>query len=486
MTRGSRNLAASLTIAAALAGCAVNPATGERQLSLVSVDEEIRLGRTSAAEVRHRIGLVDDARLQAYVERIGQQLASASERPSLLWSFQVVDDPSPNAFALPGGFIFVTRGLMGLMGSEAQLASVLGHEIGHVTARHSVTMISKQQLAQLGLGLGTAFYPELGPIGQAIGAGLSLLFLKYGRDAEHQADELGFRYASARNYDLRAMATVFDAIQRTAALEHTSTLPSWLQTHPEPGERIAHVNEMLDALPSASAGRVDRPAYLDEIDGLVYGQNPRQGYFENGHFYHPELRFSFEIPYDWQAQNGASAVIAAAPQGAAALQLTLVEDGGEVAMRRFAAQPGVRIGRVSTMRIHGIPATTAPFQVAAGGSRVRGLIAYLSHRDRTFELAAYATAASWAEYRERLESVIRSFSPVTDPGVLAAAPHRLEIVRLDRDTTLEQFDETYESVIPLGELAIINHVPNGASRLAAGALVKRVVGSRTRSAATPR
>ena len=185
-------------VVSATAGCATNPVTGQRQLSLISEGQEIEMGREGAAQVEAQIGLVDDAALQQYVQRIGKALASKSERPNLPWNFGVVNDPTPNAFALPGGFIYVTRGLLPLMQNEAELATVIGHEIGHVTAKHSVTQMSNAQLAQIGLGIGSILAPAVADrVGGLAGAGLQLLFLKYGRDDERQADELGFNYALA-------------------------------------------------------------------------------------------------------------------------------------------------------------------------------------------------------------------------------------------------------------------------------------------------
>ena len=171
------------------------PLTGERNFSIIPESQEVAMGKEAAVSVAQSIGLYDDAKAQKYVADLGKRLAAASERPNLPWSFQVVDDPVVNAFALPGGFIFVTRGLMTHLGSEAQLAAVMGHEIGHVTGRHSVRMMSKATVAQLGLGVGMVFSETLRNVGQLGMAGMQLLFLKYGRDAEREADDLGFRYS---------------------------------------------------------------------------------------------------------------------------------------------------------------------------------------------------------------------------------------------------------------------------------------------------
>ncbi|MFL5472859.1 MAG: M48 family metalloprotease, partial [Gemmatimonadales bacterium] len=199
--RRSLLLGAGLT--AGLLSCARNPVTGKSELALVSESQEIQMGQEASKQVAQTIGLYNDPKVEAYVAAIGKRMAAASERPNLPWEFHVVDDASVNAFALPGGFIYVTRGLLASINDEAELATVLGHEIGHVTNRHSVQQISKQQLAQLGLGVGSILSSDIARFGQLASAGLSVLFLKYGRDAENQADQAGFRYALNQDYDVR-------------------------------------------------------------------------------------------------------------------------------------------------------------------------------------------------------------------------------------------------------------------------------------------
>jgi predicted Zn-dependent protease len=467
-----------LALVVLLPACATNPVTGKRQLSLVSEAQEIAMGRQGAAEVGQSIGLVEDAPLQAYVNRVGTTLAAESERPALPWAFHVLDDPTPNAFALPGGFIFITRGLMELMDSEAELASVLGHEIGHVTARHSVTQISRQQLAGLGLGLGGILVPELQRVEQALGAGLQLLLLKYSRDAERQADELAFNYARAEGYDASQFADVFAALERVGDRESQSALPSWLATHPAPAERIQaakrRVAQLGPALPDRRTGRAE---YLQHIDGLVYGQDPRNGFFRDGVFYHPELRFRFAVPQAWQARNLARAVVASSPQGNAATQLTLV--GASVpaeAARGFAAQAGVRALRTWPETIHGNPAVVTEFQARTQQGTVAGYAAYVGYRDRTYQLIAYAAAGAFSRNRETLTGIVMSFAPVTDPGILDVQPRRIDIVKAPRSVSLREFEQVYPSSVPLDTLALLNQLPAPTSAVASGALVKRVVG----------
>jgi predicted Zn-dependent protease len=388
---------AGLALAACAGGCATNPVTGQRELSLISESQEIEMGRQAAQEASASIGLVANDALQGYVSRIGVRLAGASERPRLPWSFAVVDDPTPNAFALPGGFIFVTRGLLSLMENEAELASVLGHEIGHVTAKHSVSMLSRAQLAQLGLGIGMILLPDAAALGNVAGAGLQLLFLKYGRDAEHQADDLGFRYALGQNYDVRAMADVFRSLERAGQASGQSPLPTWLSTHPFPQERIERTNARVAALtqPLTNA-TIGRDGYLDAINGLVYGVNPRNGFFRGSLFLHPDLRFRIEFPQGWQTQNLAQAVMAGSPQNDALIQLTLAQGAPDAAARQFAAQQGLTATAPTRESIGGLPASVVQFEAQTEQGVLRGLAVFLSYGGNTYQLLGYSTAARYA------------------------------------------------------------------------------------------
>lgn len=473
-----RRLPNFLAAAAALlvAGCAVNPVTGDRQLALISEAQELEIGRSAAAEVASSIGLVDDRDLQEYVQRVGATLAKTSHRPNLPWSFAVVDDPTPNAFALPGGYIFITRGMLNLMTSEAELAAVLGHEIGHVTARHSVTAISRQQLAQLGLGIGGILFPQTQPFGDALGAGLQLLFLKHGRDAERQADDLGFGYALEHDYAVSEMADVFAALER-AGDEQRSTLPVWLSTHPAPADRVKWVDQRVSALPASQRGSiVAEAAFLDQLDGLVYGNDPRDGFFERGVFYHPDLRFRFDVPAEWQTQNLPDAVLGISPNRDAAIQLTLAGDADPArAAQAFFSQGQVRVLNSSRERINGIPGVVTLFDAATQQGVVRGIVAHLAHDGRTYQLLGYTSQNEFGRYQRAFERVIGSFGPVTDPAVLDVQPKRIDVVRIPEAMTLAEFNRRYASTVPLPELALINQADGPDTRFAAGTLLKRVV-----------
>ena len=460
-----------------LAACSTNPVTGRREISLVSEGQEIQMGQEAAQQVEQSLGLVNDAELQAYVRRIGTELARASERPELPWRFGVIDDPTPNAFALPGGPVYITRGLMNLMNSEAELASVLGHEIGHITARHSAQMITKSQLGQIGLLAVVIAKPELAQFGDLLSTGMQLLFLKYGRDAERHADELGFKYALSENYDVSEMDDVFLALQRVGEAEGRSGLPAWASTHPDPGERAQTVQQRVAALPAPPSPRtVGESEYLNQIKGIVYGENPREGFFRSGEFLHPDLRFRLRMPSDWKTQNTKQAVLAVSPQQDAVIQLQLAQGDPTAAARQFFSQQGIQQGQSSNSPINGLPAYSSYFQAQTQQGNVAGLATFVAHGGNTYQILAYTAAAQLRAYDNIFRGVAGSFATLTDASALNVRPNVVDIVQIPSAMTLSQFNARYPSVIPIGELAIINQVDANAS-MRAGTRVKRVVAS---------
>jgi predicted Zn-dependent protease len=476
----SPSLLLGVSLAAAVVGCARNPVTGKSELSLVSEAQEIQMGQQASKEVAQSIGLYDDAKVQSYVADIGKRMAAESERPHLPWEFHVVDDASVNAFAIPGGFIYVTRGLMSAINTEAELASVIGHEIGHVTHRHSVQQISKAQLAQLGLGIGSILSSDIARFGQLASAGLSILFLKYGRDAEHQADQAGFRYALNENYDVREAPKVFQTLSRISEAGNGGKLPEWLSTHPNPENRIERLEGMLDTVKvDLSRAIVDREGYLRHVQGMTFGEDPRQGYFEGTHFYHPQMRFQLRFPDGWKVQNMPTAVASLSPNQDAIIQLGLAGDTPpRQAAQQFLSQQGVQAGEASTSSINGLPAASSYFQAQTEQGNIQGIVSFISHGGKTFGLMGYTPAGKLNQYDQVFQSTIRSFNELRDRSKLNVQPARVELVKLNRDMTLEQFNAQYPSSIPIEQLAIINEVEEPSSVVPAGRTMKRVVGGR--------
>jgi predicted Zn-dependent protease len=481
MDRFPRRPAAALLPALLLAlipGCATNPATGKHQLMLVSEGQEIQMGREADKEVEGAYGLYPDEKVQAYVAGLGKELAEGSERKNLPWTFRVVDDPTVNAFALPGGFIYVTRGIMTHLDSEAELVSVMGHEIGHVTARHTASMISKQQLAMVGLGVGMVVQPQLQQFGQLAQAGVSLMFLKFGRDAESQADDLGLRYLSHEGYDPQQAVDVFGVLERASAGTGEGRLPTWLSTHPAPQDRAAKLRTAISA-GHVTGSKVERSAYLRMIDGMVYGENPREGYFVGNAFYQPDLRFTFVHPTGWKAQNQRQAVGAISPNQDAIVVLSLAPGASaEEAANQFfrAQQQSVRAGDTRRERINGNDAVTSVFEAISGQTVVAGRIAFIEHDGKVYRLLGYTPQARFRTYDRAFDQVIHSFDEVTESRYLDVQPRRIEIVTLREPMTVAAFASRYPSPVKPEALALINGVAVDGT-LPAGE-VKTVVGKR--------
>jgi predicted Zn-dependent protease len=469
-------LTAGAAAVAAMIACATNPATGKKQLMLVSEAQEIAMGKEADQEAVAAYGLYADPKVQAYVNALGQRLAAKSERPSLPWSFKVVDDPAVNAFALPGGYIYVTRGIMAHLRSEAELVAVVGHEIGHVTGRHSASQMSKQQLAMGGLVLGMAVVPELQRFGGLAQQGLGLLFLKFGRDDENQADELGLRYMTRVDYDPREMLEVFGVLDGVTRAEGGGArMPDWLSTHPSPGNRLARIQGQIAAT-GVSGTVVRRAEYLRRLDGMVFGENPREGFFRENAFYHPDLRFQLSFPRGFQTQNQKQAVVGVSEAQDAMIALTLAAGASaEEAARQFFSQQGVQAGRSGRDTIGGLPAYTAFFEAATEQGVLRGEVSFVSYDGKIYRILAYTPAARFSAYQNAFDAAIRSFSRLTDSRYLNVQPKRLELVNPDRQMGLPEFGRVYPSTVELGTIGLINGI--GANQMfPRGELAKRVVG----------
>lgn len=459
--------------------CATNPATGERQLALISESQEIEMGRSYSQQIDQTMPIYDDPDLQAYVSRIGLSLAATSERPDLPWRFTVLDDPVVNAFALPGGFLYVTRGILAHFNSEAELAAVLGHEIGHVTARHSVEQMSRQQLFGGALVLGSILSEDVARFGGVGQAALGVLFLSYGRDDEHQADGLGVRYALRDGYDPREAIHVHEMLSRQTELRGGRGTPSWLSTHPSSADRIDRIRAQVDTIPPTRLANtvVDRPEMLSHVDGIVYGMNPRQGYFEGARFNHPDLAFRIDMPSGWATANLATAVLARSPQEDAIIELSVASTSGhQAAAQAFFSQEGIRSSGVGSQSVNGNPATIGRFDAATQNGTVSGIAAFLDYGGTTYRILGYTPQQQFGTYSNAFRATISSFDRLTDRAALSVQPMRVNVITVQRTTTLEQMATSSASPISPEELAILNGIDLDA-QLAPGTRIKWVEGT---------
>ena len=468
-----------LALAAGLgmSGCAANLATGERHLNLYGESQEITMGQQADTQVVASLGLYSSAALQRYVQELGAKLAKTSERPDLPWTFRVIDDPTVNAFALPGGFIYVTRGLMTYVKNEAELSGVIGHEIGHVTAQHAVHSMSTQELTQLGITAGMMIKPELQRYAQYLNAGLGLLYLKFSRDDESQADQLGFRYMVRAENDPRQMIRVFDMLNRVSLAGGGGRLPEWLETHPNPENRSENFQKEIDTLKiDLSRLSVNQDGYLRLIDGMVFGQNPRDGFFRDNHFYQPDLEFDFIFPSGWQTVNQKEVVAAVSSNQDAVLQITLAQGISiEKAAQQFFGQQGLQSERQETGNLNGLPVVSARFRAQTEQGVLQGKAAFVEYKGYTYQLLGYTTEQLWAQYQNTIVGSMGSFRRLTDTKILQVQPMHLKIVTVKQPSTLGQLAKQEGSPVQLETLAIINQTEANAG-FKVGDRVKMVIG----------
>jgi predicted Zn-dependent protease len=449
--------------ALAAAGCAVNPATGRREFSLVSASQEQAIGRDGYGATVAEYGLYGDTALAAYVDSVGQRLARVSELPSLGWHFTVLDDPVVNAFAMPGGYIYITRGILAYLNSEAQLAGVLGHEIGHVTARHSAAQITQQQIAGLGLAVAGAFSPSFQKYSGAAQQALGLLMLKYSRDDETQADELGIRYATAAGYDPREIPATYAMLQRVSQ-RAGSSLPFYLSTHPDPGNRFEHTGTLSAQAAAGKSGLAVRAhTLLGHLRGVVYGLDPRGGWFDGSHFTAPAQGFEMDFPAGWGTQNARASVAAGSPQKTGAMQVTLASDAKALSPAAYVSALRAE-GRIAgldggTETIGGWPAWTGRIAVASnGGTGVLAAAWIRTGPDQMLQVLGRSLASGDADERA-IMAAARSIRPLHDTKLAHPEPDR---VRVKPAPSAGDFTAVYAklgaSAISADDASIVNGV----------------------------
>ncbi len=463
-------------------GCQTNPATGRLQFNMIGLEQEIAMGREANQQIGMTMGIYEDEALERYVSELGQAMAETSELPDLPWTFRVVDDDTVNAFALPGGFIYFTRGILAHFNTEAELAAVMGHEIAHVTARHGTNRLSRMQITQLGIGLAMVLEPELQRFAPLAGIGMQLLFLSFSRGHEHEADRLGVRYMTNLGYDPHAMIDVMETLRRASDAAGATRLPEWLATHPHPENRAEEILSHIEAEvePDARDWRPsERDRYLEMIDGMVYGRDPRQGYTRNGTFHHPDLRFSMVFPAQWRIINQREAVISLSPDRDASVQLTISDQPSiEAAARQLYDIEQVEGPGVQQTQINGLPAGVGDFTVRSQQGVIHGTAAFIEYEGRIYQLLGYSGANVWRRYEQQLRSSVESFTRLTDRRLLQVEPLRIDIVRVDRAVTLrELYEQYYEATgpVPLAEIALVNQL-EPEDRIPAGTSIKMVGG----------
>jgi predicted Zn-dependent protease len=456
-------------LAVFITACATNPVTGKRQISFMSEEQEIRTGQQLDAEVRKQMGVYRDEQLQKYIEDIGMRLARQSQRPNLPWHFTIVDSPAVNAFALPGGYVYITRGILPYLDNEAQLAGVLGHEIGHVAARHSAQQYTRSAATSVGVLISSIFVPAVRPFGSLAETGLGAMFLKYSRDNELQADSLGAEYAAAGGWDPAQVPEFLTTLGRIDEISDRNGTPNWLQTHPQPENRVARVRTTVEKVrPEKTDGRewtVNRDTYLSKIDGMMVGDDPEAGITRGSEFIHPALRFAIKFPDGWDITNGDEQVVAQEPGNKIFMVLDTVRQARASGLQQIAEAhmraAGYRLIDGSATTINGLNAFVGTYQGKASGLgtvTMRG--AHIVNGRTTYFVGGVAQADVYMRVVDEFNDAIRSFRGLDRTEADHVKPNRVGLYTArEGDTWQSIAQRAGNGFVKASTLAIMNSHP---------------------------
>jgi len=437
------------SLAVTLAGCASNPVTGGQDVVLMSESQEIEIGRQSHPKILQQYGRYDDEELQAYVSGIGQRIAAVSHRPKLQYTFTVLDSDEVNAFALPGGYVYITRGIMAYLNSEAELVAVLGHEVGHVTARHAV----RQQTGATAAGVGATLIGILtgsGDLANLANMAGTALVRGYGRDMELEADSIGAQYLDRLKYDPDAMIDVVRLLKNQEMLEVQVARQEGREPHVYHGVFSSHPdNDTRLKEVVASAGKVStgehrpdgRDAYLQHITGLPIGPSRAQGVVRGSRFYHADMGFTVAFPTGWAVDNLPSKVVAATPQKDAMMQLSAMAPPQGVGPKEFLTRnlSGVSLSAAEPLNVNGLEGYTAIAREVPLPWKNRGparyAVVYYNNLAYVFMGATRLNSALTATDPLLLSS-IKTFRRLRDNEFTQAEPDRLRLVKATSQTRI--------------------------------------------------
>ena len=471
-----------LAVIMMIPSCAVNPVTGKKQFMLMSESQEAQMGAEYHPQVMAAFGEYKNDNLLNYIQQKTNEMGKISHRPKVQWHVNIVDSPVVNAFAVPGGYLYLTRGILAHFNNEAELFGVIGHEMGHVTARHTASQQSRQQLGQVLLIGGMIASPKLAEYAQTAMQGMQLLFLKFSRDNEEESDRLGVEYSSKIGYDAHKMADFFQVLNKMSLAESQGGIPTFMSTHPDPGDRYTSVNKKANewqAKLKSSDWKVNRESYLQMIDGIVYGEDPRQGYVEGTTFYHPELRFNFTYPAGWKYENQPTRVNMAPEDGKALLVFTL---SGEKSLQAAAdssiSQLGLTAQDAKKTTVDGMPAITVASQQVSQDqqtgqqSSILVLSYFIEYGKNFYVFHGVSSEADFKTYASSLESVMQSFSRLTDASKINVQPKKLHIQKVTSSGTLADAFKQYN--VPqdqMSKIALLNNMEL-TDKVEAGRLIK--------------
>ncbi len=459
--------------------CAINPVTGKREFMLLTENDELALGQQTDQQVMETYGVYNDPDLLNYVTTVGTKMGKLSHRPNLNYSFKILDTPVVNAFAVPGGYVYLTRGILTYLNNEAELAGVMAHEIGHVTARHSAQQYSRATIAQLGLGVGAMVSETFRKYAGLAQFGVGMLFLRFSRDNERQADALGVEYSTKTGYDSNNMANFFVTLERLYPSEDQSGLPGWFSTHPNPPDRVAAIKKDTQTWQTKlklQQYAVNRDNFLTKVDGITFGEDPRHGYVVGNTFYHPELRIQFPVPSGWNLNNTPSQVQMFTQQQDAVMLFSMAKEASpSAAASSFVTNSKAVVKSTEPIQVNGLPA----HRVVSDITTEQGVISissnFIQKDNKIYVFHGYTGQAQFNNYLPSFNQTMGQFKNLTDPSKISVKPDKLVIKKIQRQGTLrsalQQFGVPQDK---LEETAIMNGM-NLDDNVAANTLVKVVV-----------
>lgn len=467
MLRNSCALLLVLALAlpvASLAGCRTNPVSGREEFVLMSEEDEQQIGDEASKQVEAQLGIIANEQLNEYVQRIGKKLAEYSPRQDVEYSFSVVEMEEPNAFALPGGYIYISRGLLTLANSEAEIANVIAHEIGHVAARHAAQRDTAAKAATVLTILGVAAAAAGGADGRAIAGAQFLgqgLLASYSREQERQSDRIAIELTSRAGIDPAGMARFLKQLDNSTRLRTgASRWPGFFDSHPATPERFAEATSRAQVVrwtPGFSIAPTRREFY-DRIDGNVIGPAASEGVFRDNMFLHSDMGFALRFPPGWVYRNARSQVMAFSPSGDAVALLELAGPGDDPRKMAvdYAKEAGIVLTDGSPIRIGEQRAFRARAQIRAAGGMLDALITWIAFDGMVYQLVAGRPGGGLPKYDGILRSFARGFRRLRDEDRAQIDELRLRIVEARAGETLEQLSARADNGWNLNELAVAN------------------------------
>jgi len=461
------------------AACSINPVSGLPEVTLISVEQEKKIGEEEAKKVEAQMGLLKDEQFLPYLDALGQRLAKESPRQDVTYRFHLADMAEPNAFALPGGYVYVTRGLLALVNSEDELAGVVGHEIGHVAARHTVQKISKQGPFAVVFGIASGITGMVSPlVGHIIGGVGDLtqgvLFSPYSRSQETEADRVGQEMSAHAGWDPASLSVFLNTLGREVELmSKEPRKPSFFDSHPATPDRVAktaaHAKELTRVVQAPISATNE--AFLVRLDGMVYGQRAANGVFDGRTFLHPDMNFFLEFPEKWNNDNTPERIVSAAPNGDAAVVVGAVAEGSDPLEGARQLEKKAKIDVVSKAEKTTINQLPAAFTRVKANGDVTLHITWIAHGGLIYQVVGMAPTRNFESLQALFWSGAHSFGPLSASERAGVKEKRIRLVKAQAGESIETLAARTNSAWKKEQIAVVNNLAVG-DQLKEGRLIK--------------